>query len=176
MRDGDGDGELTQSKSIHVGQGPRQIVPDMELRHEHGSPPARHATSKRTPKEDPEDQQASSIGAAQNSPHDELSMLEADEGNKGLAHTREEDGTREGPGHGAGKCEMVVGGGDALNSVGAAPTEQGEAIDEDIVGGLEVEGLLYLCVGCEEEVDEGGDEEERGEGVICFAISCWPLT
>lgn len=43
----------------------------------------------------------------------------------------------------------------------------GGAVDEDVVGGLEVEGFLDFGVGCYEKMEEGDEEEEGVEEGIC---------
>lgn len=98
-------------------------------------------------------------------------MLKAHERNERLAHAGEQHGTREGPRHGAGEGEVVIRGGDALDGIVAAAAEERQAVDEDVVSRLEVEGLLYLGVGGGEEVDEGGEEEQGGEGEVCENMS-----
>jgi hypothetical protein len=40
------------------------------------------------------------------------------------------------------------------------------AVDEDVVGGLDVEGFLDFCVGRCEEVDEDESWEDEGEGHV----------
>lgn len=85
-------------------------------------------------------------------------MLEADEGDDGLAQAGEEQGTEKGAGHGAGEGEVIIRVQEALvNILGWGP------VDEDIVGCLQVERLLDLCVGRREEVEQGGQDEETSE-------------
>ena len=107
------------------------------------------------------DVHASSVEEPEDGPHDELGVLEANEGDNGLGKSGQEDGADKGAGDGAGEGEVVVGGGEPVMDVGGRG-----AVNENIVGGLHVEGLLDLGVGGDDEVqeDEGGDQEGE-EGV-----------
>lgn len=82
-------------------------------------------------------------------------MPEPHEGNQRLAQAGEDDRADKGARHGAGEREVVVGGAQA-----AADVDDGRAVDEDVVRGLQVEGLLDLGVGGDDEVDEGDEDEE----------------
>lgn len=95
-------------------------------------------------------------------------MGEAEEADDRPAKPGEEHGADEGAGHGAGEVEVVIGGAQAGGDVAG-----GRAVDEDIVGGLDVEGLLYLCVRGQQEVegDEGGNEPQEEE--VCFLALVW---
>lgn len=42
------------------------------------------------------------------------------------------------------------------------------AVDENVVGGLEVEGFLDFGIGCCEEVEEGDEEEEGVEEWVYY--------
>jgi hypothetical protein len=67
---------------------------------------------------------------------------------RALADARERQRPQEGTRHGAGEGEVVVGGGEVF----AGGRAEGHAVDHDVVGGLQGEGLFYLCVGGDEEV------------------------
>lgn len=127
----------------------------MELAAHQRSPPPRSTTPSNAPQPAPIHDQRCGIDKAKRGPHGELGMPEAEDGNKGLCQRREHDGADECPRHGAGEGEVVVGGGEAW-----ADVRHRGAVDEDVVGGLQWEGLLDFGVGRDEEVQEW-DEEER---------------
>lgn len=104
-------------------------------------------------------------------------MLEADEGNDGLGEAGQQHRADEGPGDGAGEGEVVVGGGQPVVDV-----RGGRAVDEHIVDGLDVERLLDLGVGGDDEVEQHeGRDGEREEGVcpllvtVCMANLDFPF-
>lgn len=130
----------------------------MELRNKEYGPPPCNALPIRRGERIPKDQETAGIEGAEDGPDDELSMLEPRDRDKRLADTGEQNGADKSTRHGAREGEVVVGDGEALRDVTG-----GSAVDEDVVGGLEVEGLLDFGVGRDEEVDEGDDEEERAE-------------
>lgn len=146
---------LTQPEGKHVGQRPREVVHDVKLPDHEGDPPPRRALPEGGPQRIAEDEEGGGVEGAEGGAYDELSMAEASEGDQGLGDAGEEQGTDEGARDGAREGEVVEAGGEAGADGGG-----GGAVDEDVVGGLYVEGLLDLCVGGEQEVDEGGEEEE----------------
>lgn len=127
----------------------------MKLRNKEHSPPARNSLPMSRSERIPEGKEAAGIEGAQDGPDDELRMLKARERDEGLADAGEEDGADKSARDGAGEGGVIVGEGEAVVDVAG-----GGAVDEDVVGGLEVEGLLDFGVGGDEEVDEGCDEEQ----------------
>ena len=99
---------LTQPKGKHVGKGPRRIVHDMELAAHQHNEPAPRPVAKRSPHPPRKDDQARGIGHAQNSPHDELGMLETEGGNGPLGDAGQEQRPNEGSGNGAREGEVVI--------------------------------------------------------------------
>lgn len=94
------------------------------------------------------------VEEAQDGANDELGIGEASEIDERLTRAGEEDGADEGARDGTGEGEMVVGGLEAgIDIVGR------RAVDEDVVDGLDGEGLLDFGVWGDEEVEE----DERGE-------------
>lgn len=91
-------------------------------------------------------------------------MLEANKGYNGLRQTGERDCADERARHSTREVEMVIRSGEPL----AGGVADGRAVDENVVGGLEVEGLLDFGVGCCEEVEEGDEEEERVEEGVYY--------
>ena len=113
------------------------------------------------------DQQARRVEEPQEGPDDELGVLEADEGNDGLGEAGQQHRADEGPRDGAGEGEVVVGGGQPVVDV-----RGGRAVDEHIVGGLDVERLLDLGVGGDDEVEQHeGRDGEREEGVCPLLVT-----
>lgn len=113
----------------------------MELSHEEQGPPSRGAVPKGRGNRIAKYDEAACVEGAQDTPDDVLSILEAEDGDERLADTRQQDGPDEGPGYGPGEGEVIIDAGEALANV----TGRG-AVDEDVVGGLEVEGLLDFGV------------------------------
>lgn len=134
----------------------------MKLGDEHYRPPPCHAVSICRGQCISKDQEAAGIEGAQDGPDNELGVLEAGEGDKGLADAREEDSTDKSTGDNTGEGEVVVGGGQAVVDVG-----DGSGVDKDVMDSLEVEGLLDFGVGGDEEVDERDNEEERAQLNVC---------
>lgn len=135
----------------------------MELRHTQQHPPPRRPLPKRLPHSSPKDHQAHGIEPAQYRPHDELRVLEPSQRNQRLAHACEEHRPDKRPRHGAREAEVVVRGGEPLVDIVC-----GRAVDENVVRGLEVEGLFDFGVGGGQEVQQRHDEEEEvfGRGVM----------
>ena len=88
-------------------------------------------------------------------------MIEADEVDDGLPKPCQDDGANEGPWNGAGKGEMVV----CLRQpvVGIL---KWCSVYENIMGGLDVEGLFNFCVRGDKEVKEDEGWDEKGEPQI----------
>jgi hypothetical protein len=61
----------------------------------------------------------------------------------------EEESADEGPGNGAGEGDVIVG-----REESGVKGVEGEAVGEDVVGCLDVEGFFDFGVGSEEEVEE----------------------
>jgi hypothetical protein len=152
---------LTQSKGKHVGQRPGGVEDDVELacleEQITSCCPRAICASEVAGKY----KQTSGVGQAQDGSHDELSVLEANEGDNGLGKPGQQHGAYEGPGDGARKGEVVIGSGELVMDVGCW-----RPVDKHIVGGLDVEGFLDLGVGGNDEVgqDKSGCQEGK-EGV-----------
>jgi hypothetical protein len=134
----------------------------MELGHEQHNPPPRSSGAKGSGECIAKNEQATGVKQAEDTANEQLSVAEADEGKQRLGDAGEQDGTDKGTGHGAGEGRVIVGAGDAIRRVG-----QGRAVDEDVVGSLQVERLLDLGVGGEKEVKQG-DEDKEGAGEDIF--------
>lgn len=118
-------------------------------------PPSRRAPI--TTSEVPRKQEDSSrIGKPQHASHDGLGMIEADEVDYGLSKSCQDYGANKGSRYGTRKGEMVVCLGKPVVGI-----FKWCSVHENIVGGLDVEGLLDLGIRGDEEVkkDEGWDEE-----------------
>lgn len=119
----------------------------MELTRHKPNPPPRNTVPIRPPQIPLHDQQAHPIEQPQHTPNHQLGVPEPHDRDNRLADPREEDRAEERPGHRAGEGEVVVGAGQA-----GADVRGGGAVDEDVVGGLQVEGFLDFGVGGDEKV------------------------
>lgn len=137
----------------------------MKLAHAQEHPPPRGGGPERAGGGIPEDEQGGGVGEGQDGAHDELRVAEAGDGDERLAHAGEQDGADKGAGHDAGEGEVVVGVQEARAHRG-----RGRAVDEDVVRGLQVERLLDLGVGRDEDVREGQEEEQRVEQQVCMEV------
>lgn len=124
----------------------------MKLSHHKSQPPPPRGLAKRRVHAPPKDEQARRVERAQHAPHHHLRGAKAQRRNQRLADPREEHGADKRARHGAGKGEVVV----ALREGGGRAVAEGRAVEEHVVGGLQVERLLDLGVRGEEEVQEGG--------------------
>ena len=102
-------------------------------------------------------QERGSIEQAQDRSDDELSMVEADERDDGLANAGDEDGTDKRPRHSPRESKMVISLSQALIDVRGR-----SAVDEDIMSGLDVERLLDFCVRGYQEVDQNQPGYKKG--------------
>ena len=133
----------------------------MKLTRHESNPPPRNPISKGPSQAPLQDQQTHTIEQPQHTPDYELCMLEANHSNKGLAESRKEYRAEKSPWHGTGEGEVIIGAGKAgVDVVG------GGAIDEDVVGRLEVEGFLDFGVGGNKEMKERDEKEKRYYGYI----------
>lgn len=155
----------TQAKRKHVGQRPAHVKHEMELAHHEAQPPPARSLAKRRIHRPAKHQKRDSVKDSQHSANNNLRGAKADEGDQRLARPGEYHGADKGAGHGAGEGEVVVGGGEG----GARVPARGRAVDEDVMGGLQVERLLDLCVRRDEQVDQRRDEEQGVETQVCCA-------
>jgi hypothetical protein len=135
--------QLTQSKRKHIRQRPARIKRHVKLRRHHDNPPPRRAPPEAAPKRPRERRQARGVEGAEHQAHGELRVAEAQQARDGrLREAGEEDRADEAARHGAREGEVVVRGREARGGAGPA----GDAVDEDVVGGLEGEGFFNLGV------------------------------
>lgn len=120
----------------------------MKLRRLQQDIPSPHTAAKGIGQAIPVSQQCKGIEQAQHRPDDELSIRGAREGDDGFRDSSEAEGSHEGARNGTGEVDVIK----------LAHTRR-EAVVDNVVRGLDVEGLLDLGVGSDEEVeeDEGGN-------------------
>lgn len=151
----EGGWRLTQAERKHIGQRPGGIEHNMELADlQHYVPPS-HGGTTGIVELSPEKEEGIGIEPSEKGADDELAVRVAEECCEWPGDAGEQHGADEGPGHGAREGKVVVAGGQLLVDAG-----EGSAIDQDIVRGLDVEGLLDLGVGCYAEVDEYHQRDE----------------
>jgi hypothetical protein len=110
--------------------------------------------------------QTGGVKEAQDGSHDELSVLEADEGNNGLGKPGQQHGAYEGPGDGTREGEVVIGSGELVMDVGCW-----RPVNKHIVGGLDVEGFLDLGVGGNDEVGQDKSGYQEGKESVWVAVN-----
>lgn len=130
----------------------------MKLADEQQNPPPHDALAQSLSQAPGKHDEGGGVGEAQQPADDKLGVREADEVDEGPAEAGEQHGADKCAGHRAGEFEVVVGGPKTGGNVVG-----GRAVDEDVVGGLDVEGFLYFCVRGQDEVegDEGWDEAQE---------------
>lgn len=108
-------------------------------------------------------QSRESIGVeqAEHEPDDRLSMLEANESNDWLTDSGEEDRAYKCPRHGTRKRKVVVCAAQLLIDIGGRC-----AVDEHIVGGLDVEGLLNLCIWSDQKVEDNESWKQQRKCLV----------
>ncbi len=170
-----GKGQRRQKQGKRVGQRARGVEEHVELARLQHHVPARGGPAGGGGEGAREAKQGGSVGEAEDGAHGELGggARERGAGKNGearvrrgqqrLGHAGQQDGADKGAWHGAGEGGVVEARGEAGG--GAAP--DGGAKGEDVVGGLDVEGLLDLGVGGEGEVEEDEAGEEEREEDVC---------
>lgn len=141
---------LTHAKGKHVGQRPRRVEYDVELAGLQRNVPCRCRAAKGLLDAESKEDESTGIEETEDGPDYKLGILKAGDGNDGLAQTGEQDGSYKGPWHSTRKGEVVVAGSQPLSSV----ARYGRAVDKKIMGSLDVEGLLHLCVRCHSKMEE----------------------